>query len=131
MSRRLAHLRSFLLLSFASLGVVVACRATRPEGQPMGPRPGPTEPVANPVPKAPDPAPPGPTGPTFPTPEAPGPITVRALPSPVYGASAEVPAQSPPRDAGAAADSALSDAATLPPAIPDAVPTDAAKTLTP
>ncbi len=86
MSRRLAHLRTLLLLSFASLGVAVACRATRPEGEPLGPRPEPVVPTTNPVPKSPDPEPPGPTGPTFPVPDAPprqGPITVRAVPAPI------------------------------------------------
>ena len=128
---RLVHFRRLVLASFGVLGIAVACRAVRPEGQPLGPRPGPIVPVANPVPK-PDPNPPGPTGPTFPTPETPsptpGPITLREVPSPTYQAAAE-PAQSP-RDAGV--DGApLSDAATLPPTIPDAVPTDASKTLQP
>lgn len=95
----------------------------------MGPRPGPTEPASNPVPGVPEPTLPGKPGPTFPTPDAPptssGPVTLREAPSPSYQAVAE-PAQSP-RDGGA--DSSLSDAATLPPEIPDAIPTDAAKTL--
>lgn len=129
---RLAHLRRLALLTVGALGIAVACRATRPEGQPLGPRPGPVEPVANPVPGVPNPKPPGTPGPTFPTPDsppvAPGPITVLEVPSPSYLAAGE-PAQSP-RDAGAGADSALSDAATLPP-IQDAMPTDAAKTLQP
>ncbi len=97
----------------------------------MGPRPGPIEPSSNPVPGVPDPTLPGTPGPTFPTPDAPptspGPVTLREVPSPAYQAAAE-PAQSP-RDAGA--DSSLSDAARLPPEIPDAIPTDAAKTLQP
>jgi hypothetical protein len=46
----------------------------------------------------------------------------------IYSAAEPAQSPTPPRDAGA--DSALSDAAVLPP-IADAIPTDAAKTLQP
>ena len=102
----------------------------------MGPRPGPVEPSANPVPGAPDPLDPSlprspriapDAGPAEPTPTDPNePVTMREVPSPFYRAEA-YPAQRP-IDAGAGD---ASDAAVLPPEIPDAVPTDAAKTLQP
>jgi len=126
---RFAHLRRLVLLSFATLGVAVACRAALPEGQPMGPRPGPVTPTANPVPKPPKgPDTPGPTFPVPAPPPAEGPITVREAPSPIYAPSAEAYAG---RDGGTGGDGALSDAAALPPAIPDAIPNDASKTLQP
>ena len=102
----------------------------------MGPRPGPVEPSANPVPGAPDPLDPAlprnspriapDAGPAEPTPVSPNePVTMREIPSPFYRAES-YPAQRPP-DGGLDA----SDAAVLPPEIPDAVPNDAAKTLQP
>ncbi len=127
---RLVHVRRLALLAFGALGIAVACRTAAPEGQPMGPRPGPVEPSSNPVPGVPDPTLPGGPGPTFPTPDAPpaspGPISSREVPTPSYQAAAE-PAQIP-RDAGV--DAVMSDATTLPP-IGDAMPTDAARTLQP
>ena len=104
-----------------------------PEGQPLGPRPGPVEPSSNPVPGVPEPKLPGKPGPTFPTPDAPpaspdpGPITLLEVPSPSYQAVG-APAQSPTADGGMP--DAGADATALPP-ISDAMPTDAAKTLQP
>ena len=119
---RLVRLRSLILASLTTLGIVVACRATAPEAPPMGPHPDRLNPIARPIP-----------GPTFPNPDAdlpkpqPGPVTLRELPSPNYQASA-LEMQAP---VDAAVDvGALADAQALPP-IGDAMPTDAAKTLQP
>jgi hypothetical protein len=130
---RLSQLKSLSIAALATLGLVLACRATTPgEAPPMGPRPGPVQPVANPVPGSPDPLSPRSPNPSKPSPDAqpaPNPaVTMREVPSPDYRA-AGTPAQTPP-DAGADATSS-SDAAVLPDAIPDSMPTDAAKTLQP
>lgn len=116
----------------------------------MAPRPGPVEPIANPVPGAPDPSQPGRFDPTLQAPDAhpaplsppsSGPVTMREVPTPDYRA-ATTPAQAPPPrqtpvDGGVAVDARASDASTpgsdattLPP-VSDAMPTDAAKTLQP
>lgn len=103
----------------------------------MGPRPGPVEPSANPVPGAPDPLDPAaprrtPTVPPDAGPASPGngPVTMREVRPTIIQASA-TPAQTPV-DAGMDGGGAdASDAAVLPPEIPDAVPNDAAKTLQP
>ena len=111
----------------------------------MGPRPTPVEPSSNPVPGAPDPldpvspqpgpspappdAQPAPQNPLQPKPAPnPEPVTMREIPTPDIRAAA-TPAQAPP-DAGGS-DGAPDDAVELPPTVPDAVPTDASKTLQP
>ena len=126
---RLVQLRRVGAIALAAAGVVVACRAAAPEVAPMGPRPGPVEPSANPVPGAPDPLDPAAPrrAPSLPPDAGPGspPVTMREIPSPVIQAAA-TPAQVPV-DGGIDA----SDAAVLPPELPDAIPPDASKTLQP
>ena len=130
---RLSQLKSLSIASVATFGLVFACRATTPgEAPPMGPRPGPVDPVANPVPGSPDPlsprsperAKPAPDAQPAPTPA----VSMREVPTPDFRAAA-TPAQTPV-DAGSDAPP-RSDAAVLPDAVPDSMPTDAAKTLQP
>jgi hypothetical protein len=127
---RLLQLRRLTLAAVAAAGVVVACRAATPgEAPPLGPRPGPVEPSANPVPGAPDPLSPRAPERSKPAPDArpAAPVTMREVPTPEmqpYATPAEVPA-----DAGLPKFDGPIDA-DLPP-VPDAVPTDAAKTLQP
>ncbi len=129
---RLSQIKSLSIAAVATFGLVFACRATTPgEAPPMGPRPGAADPVSNPVPGAPDPLSPRSPEPFKPAPDAqpaPNPaVTMRELPSPDYRAA--TPAQTPP-DGGVDA-APRSDAAVLPDAVHDSLPTDAAKTLQP
>jgi len=135
---RLPQLRRLTIAAVAAAGVVIACRAATPgEAPPLGPRPEPVEPDHNPVPGAPDPLSPRAPERTKPAPDAQPrsplepekkePVTIRELPMPSvqpYATPAEVPA-----DAGLQSFDGPTDAS-LPP-VPDAVPTDAAKTLQP
>lgn len=131
---RLSQLKSLSIATVATLGLVFACRAVTPgEAPPMGPRPGPVDPVSNPVPGSPDPLSPRSPEPFKPAPDAqpaPNPaVTMREIPTPDFRAA--TPAHSVDAGADAGAGDAASDAAVLPDAVTDSLPTDAAKTLQP
>ncbi|MBA3393719.1 MAG: hypothetical protein H0T89_13810 [Deltaproteobacteria bacterium] len=134
MRRRLTQKLKIALAGLVG-GFAFACGAPTQPGEmpPLASRPDQVQPAPSPrpdprpVPGAPDPLDPARTGPTVPSPSDAG-VPLTMITPPDFRASGSQPAHAP-GDAGVppASDGGMSDAAVLPPTLPDALPADASK----